>query len=75
MRLNNLSARLIVNKWLVDSGQQPLGAELSYQEFATELRKVTALGCEPAPFADRLDACRYIRMAAQGIRGKARKPF
>lgn len=39
MRVNNLSARLKVNGWLKRTGREPLPSELSYEEFASELRK------------------------------------
>lgn len=64
MKLNNLSARLIVNGWLNRTGRAPISTELSYQEFATELRKITAKTLVQAPFASRADAVAYIRHVA-----------
>lgn len=66
MRLNNLSARLIVNAWLVMQGREPFSSGLTYEEFATELRKITATTRVQMPFASRADAVAYIRdVAAQ----------
>ncbi len=67
MKLNNLSARLICNAWLAKNGHQPLSPDLSYEEFATELRKVTAATMARAPFATRPDAVAYIREMARTI--------
>lgn len=64
MRMNNFSARLKVNEWLVRSGRAPLSADLSYEEFATELRKITAKGNVQVPFPDRSHAVAYIRHVA-----------
>ena len=68
-RLNNLSARLMVNKWLSESGRGTLGSELSYTEFATELRRRTSGTVVQVPFVSRQDAVAYIR----GIASRARK--
>ncbi|NTG00168.1 hypothetical protein G6L30_08545 [Agrobacterium rhizogenes] len=43
MRMNNLSARLKINDWLGRAGHEPLPANLSYEEFATVPRKITAV--------------------------------
>lgn len=67
MRINNLSARLIVNKWLADTGRSPLSSSLSYEQFATELRKVTAKKVACVPFASRSDAVAYIRFIASRV--------
>ena len=64
MRLNNFSARLIANGWLVKNGHEPISADLSYEEFASELRKVSARGCVQQAFLSRADACAYIRSFA-----------
>jgi hypothetical protein len=64
MRLNNLSARLIVNAWLKKTGQKPLSSKLSYEEFAAELRGITASKMVQVPFESRADAVRYIREIA-----------
>ena len=61
MRLNNLSARLMVNNWLVRTGQRALSPDLSYEDFATELRRITAKTMVQVPFASRADAVAYIR--------------
>lgn len=66
-RLNNLSARLIVNKWLADTGRKPLDADLSYEEFATELRKITASTRVLVEFVSRADAVAYVRHIARRI--------
>ena len=72
MRMNNLSARLIANEWLAKNGFEPLGADLSYQEFATQLRRLTAKTVVPAVFVSRADAAAYIRgFAQQNSRGAA----
>jgi hypothetical protein len=67
MRLNNLSARLVVNAWLAKTGRKPISPELSYQEFASELRKITAKKNVQIPFASRADAVAYIRYVAGSI--------
>jgi len=64
MKLNNLSARLIVNAWLVKTGREPLSADLSYEKFATELRRITAPTMAQVRFASRADAVAYIRQIA-----------
>lgn len=69
MRLNNLSARLLVNAWLVRTGRAPLDAGLSYLQFATALRKVTAAKQAPASFVSRPDAVAYVRHIAQSMAG------
>lgn len=65
MRMNNLSARLICNAWLAKNGFEPLSPDLSYEDFATELRRVTASTMVRAPFASRPDAVAYIREMAR----------
>lgn len=65
MKLNNLSARLICNAWLVQNGHAPLSPAISYEEFAAELRKVTAGTMVQATFANRADAVAYIRDMAR----------
>lgn len=65
MRLNNLSARLIVNAWLIKRGHEPLASELSYEDFATELRKITAPTMAQVRFASRADAVAYVRNVAR----------
>ncbi|NNH59486.1 hypothetical protein HLI01_22385 [Rhizobium laguerreae] len=65
MRMNNLSARLKVNESLKRSGREPLSSDLSYEQFATELRKITATKNMQVPFASRADAVAYIRFIAQ----------
>lgn len=67
MRMNNLSARLKVNDWLKNTGREPLSAELSYEDFATELRKITAPKNVQVPFSSRSDAVSYIRHIANGL--------
>jgi len=64
MRLNNLSARLICNRKLVDWGMRPLDGGLSYIEFATELRKIVGRKVIQESFVSREDAVRYIRTIA-----------
>ena len=65
MRLNNKSARLAVNAWLSASGHAPLSSDLSYEQFATELRKLRAATLVQVPFTNRADAVAYIREAAR----------
>ncbi len=65
MRLNNLSARLAVNAWLKSLGKAPLSNDLSYEEFATKLRQITATTMVQIPFASRADAVAYIRDVAR----------
>jgi hypothetical protein len=67
MRVNNLSARLAVNNWLAQTGREPLSADLSYEQFATEIRKVTAPKMQQEPFASRADAVAYIRHIASSL--------
>lgn len=67
MRMNNLSARLAINNWLAKTGREPLSAGLSYEQFATEVRKVTAPKMQQEPFASRADAVAYIRHIASGL--------
>lgn len=67
MRMNNFSARLKVNSWLKKTGRAPLSADMSYEEFATELRKITAKTVAQVPFASRADAVAYIRHIANGL--------
>ncbi|MBN8292834.1 hypothetical protein JI664_12740 [Rhodobacter sp. NTK016B] len=61
MKMNNLSARLIANAWLVKQGHEALPDTLTYEQFATELRKVSAAGSVQQAFASRADACAYVR--------------
>jgi hypothetical protein len=63
-RINNLSARLMVNDWLVRTDRAAISGELSYIEFATELRKLMTQKLELAPFHDRADAVSYVRYIA-----------
>lgn len=65
MRLNNLAARLIVNEWLVKTGRKPLPASLSYEEYATELRKAVASKQMQVAFASRADAIAYLQRVAR----------
>ncbi|KPQ07465.1 MAG: hypothetical protein HLUCCA12_06510 [Rhodobacteraceae bacterium HLUCCA12] len=65
MRLNNKSARLAVNAWLTSCGRDPLGSDLSYEQFATELRKVRAATVVQVAFKSRADAVAYIRETAR----------
>jgi hypothetical protein len=68
-RINNLSARLMMNEWLVKRGHPPIDGDASYMEFATKLRAVLAPTLKQAPFVDRASACRYVRdMARQHAR-------
>ena len=64
MKLNNLSARLMVNKNLAARGESLIDGELSYVDFATELRGRLAKKTVLVPFTDRAEACRYIREMA-----------
>lgn len=64
MRMNNLSARLISNAWLLQNGYDALAESLTYEEFATELRRMTVKTCIQQPFSNRPDACAYIRKFA-----------
>lgn len=65
MRLNNLSARLMVNGWLVRTGREALPADLSYTDFATELRRIVASKQQQSPFVSRADAVAYVRHVAK----------
>jgi len=66
--MNNKSARLTVNKWLADNGIEPIGAELDYLGFATELRKKTTKTVLLVPFTNRPDAVAYVRDFANQVR-------
>ncbi|CAM3155255.1 hypothetical protein PANO111632_05660 [Paracoccus nototheniae] len=67
MRLNNKSARLAVNAWLVSTGRPALPVSLPYEQFATELRKVWARTMVQVPFVDRAEAVAYIRDVARAV--------
>lgn len=67
MRLNNLSARLKGNDWLEHTGRKALSADLSYEDFATELRAIVAPKQVQVTFASRADAVSYIRHVATSI--------
>jgi len=71
--MNNLSARLISNAWLSQNGYGALPARLTYEEFATELRRITAKTCIQQSFASRPDACAYIRNFASMKRSEVSK--
>lgn len=64
MRVNNLSARLLVNEWLRDIGKNPPSGDLPYIEYATQLRAIVASQLELAPFHDRPGAVAYVRYVA-----------
>ena len=66
-RLNNLSSRLKINGWLVATGHKPIAADLSYVDYATELRKKIAPKMEQHPFVARPDAVAYIRYIASTL--------
>lgn len=65
--MNNLSARLRVNAWMMATGQEPLPASLSYTDFATKVRKRFAPKQTQVPFASRSDAVAYVRHVASSI--------
>lgn len=67
MRLNNKSARLAVNAWLASTGRPALPVSLSYEQFATELRKVWARTMVQVPFVNRIEAVAYIRDVARAV--------
>lgn len=73
MRMNNLSARLKVNHWLKETGREPLAADLSYEEFATQLRAITAPTLHQVPFASRADAVAYVRHIASTVAAETQK--
>lgn len=73
MRMNNLSARLTVNEWLERTGRQPLSRDLSYDQFATELWKITAVKNVEVRFASRSDAVAYIRHIANALKAELLK--
>lgn len=64
--MNNLSARLRVNQMLRDTGLPVPSADLSYTEYATELRKLLAPKQDQVPFTERTDAVRYLQLVASG---------
>jgi hypothetical protein len=64
--MNNKSARLIVNRMLVEQGWSAISADLDYQAFAGRLRSITARKSAQAEFVERSDAVAYIRLVAQG---------
>lgn len=67
MRMNNKSARLTINHWLAQSGHVTLSGALSFEQFATELRKIRAPLMQQAPFSDRAEAVAYIRDVARSV--------
>lgn len=73
-RINNLSARLLVNEWLVERGGSPISGDISYTDFATELRSRIApiqTDISHARFVERADAVRYVRhVANQHVRNR-----
>lgn len=66
-RLVNSAARRIINKHLTDIGFDPLSAELSYIEFATEVSKILEPNILQIPFISRPDAVAYLRLMARQI--------
>ena len=68
--MNNLSARLTVNNWLYKNGFAPLSADLSYIDYATELRKILAPKEIQASFVLREDAVAYLRLMAKKLSRK-----
>lgn len=72
-RINNRSARLLMNKWLADHGHTPISGDKSYEEFASDLRRVLAPTLRHAAFVDRAEACRYVRDMAHQRRHLTRK--
>lgn len=64
-RLNNYSARLICNDWMIKNGHERLWSDLTYIECANRLRAVTAPKQVQVPFTAREDAVAYIRMMAE----------
>jgi hypothetical protein len=67
MRINNKSARLIANNWLIKNGLEPIRPEASYIEFATELRRKTTKTVVLVPFLHRPDAVYYVRAFANRV--------
>ncbi len=65
MRLNNNAARSRVNEWLASSGRRPLADELSFIDYATELRRLIMADQGQPPFAARADAVAYVRTIAR----------
>ena len=68
MRLNNLSARLLVNRWLIKNNYPSLPSNLSYIDFASKLRKITAKKQTQVSFVSRGDAVAYIRLMAKTLK-------
>jgi len=67
MRLNNKSARLIANKWLIENGLEAIEPEVSYTDFATALRGKTTRTVLLVPFTHRPDAVSYVRDFANRV--------
>lgn len=65
--MNNLSARLKINKWLLENGHEPIPINELYTVFATRLRKIVAPKQVQIDFVSRPDACAYIRHIANKI--------
>ncbi len=70
MRVNNLSARLMVNNWLKQQGIEPISGAVSYVEFAQRLRQIVAPEQVQVAFVDRADAVRYVRHVASQYASK-----
>jgi hypothetical protein len=67
VRLNNLSARLITQRWLAENGNVPAPPEMPYQQYAEHLRRAYAPTCRQAAFATRADAVAYVRHVASVV--------
>ena len=65
--MNNLSARLTINLWLRRTGRAPISSTLSYIDFASELRKITAPKQAQPPFVDRVEAVAFVRRVAANV--------
>lgn len=64
-------AALIINKWLVESGERPIVLRgHGYVYFASELVRRFPPDVAVAPFATRADAVTYIRGFAKGLKGR-----
>lgn len=66
-RINNLSARLIVNAWLARKGLHVPGPDIPYTDYAGIVRKAFAPTVAHVPFVSRPDAVAYVRRVARAV--------
>lgn len=65
MRLNNHTARTLVDKWLSATGRPAIDKNKGYLEYATELRTIVESRPVNVPFVHRPEAVAYVRHIAR----------